>query len=324
VSQGFDIPLFTGSRGRLYGHLQRSATHRLDFTRGRVRAGVITAYAQLYARERQLRILERNSALYADFAGRAEKRYRAGEASSLEQARARAEHAASVIALEQGRRDHLTALTALSEAIGSTLPAGMSASDSLLPSPLDTGGDGQGLAAHPLLLAAREQYAGYEADASWRWMQYLPSFNASWFRQDFMDTGLHWGAELTAQVPLWFMFDTRGQNAEAGALARQAEAELRQTEIVLETRYRNAEAALEAADRAMGAYSAELLQEAKNIVTTARKSYDAGEIDYVEYIAAQQSANRTWLGYFDTLAAWYAAAADYELTTGRIILGYTQ
>lgn len=333
VSQGFDLPLLVGARGYAYGHLQQAAEHRLAVARAMVRAEIVTAYAAWYARLRQLRLQEENHAYAAEFARKAQLRYESGESGSLEAARARAEEASARIALAQARSALADARAMLSVAAARDIPEpdpafsrDPAAIADTLP-PLDAGRlaelpafDGEVLATLPMTQSAREERDAAHADASWRWLEFLPRFEAAWFRQDFKDIGPHWGAELTVSVPLWFLLDTRGSIEEHQAAARQADARYEETIRALEHRVRQARRALEAAAAAMQAYDTDLVREAQRIARAAELGYDSGEIGYMEYLSARQAANSISIGSFDALAALYAAAAQYEFVTGTSIL----
>ncbi|MFZ1729018.1 MAG: TolC family protein [Bacteroidota bacterium] len=329
VSQEFDLPLLIGARGYAYGHLQQAAEHRLVFARSMVRAEIIRAYARWYTRERQLRLQEENLRLAGEFARKAKLRFEKGETSALETARARAEEAAARIAHEQARTSLLEASSELSLAAAFSIDTqdGITAiaADSLAVKDISRYLDfslsaAAPQAAAPLLEALREERDAARANASWRWMEFLPRFEAAWFRQDFRDIGPHWGAELTASLPLWFLLDTRGSIEEHSAAARQSDAQYEITMKEFENSVRNARRALAAAAATVQSYDSDLLREAERIARAAESGYDNGEIGYMEYIAARQTANGISINYYDSLAALYAAIAQYELVTGILIL----
>ncbi len=332
VSQGFDIPLLIGARGYAYGHLQQAAEHRLAFARAMVRAEIIRTYTAWFAAQRQLRLQEENLRLAGDFARKAQLRFESGETSALEAARARAEEATARIAREQAQRALQVSAAALSQAAAlSTVPMSWSG-PGVGPPPADSLElqrasrtlrlpDAPGAATvSPLRDALREERDAARSNASWRWMEFLPRFEASWFRQDFKDIGAHWGAELTASLPLWFLLDTRGSIEEHSAAAAQADAEYEITMREFENSVRIAQSGLSTAATNFAAYDGELLDESERISRAAELGYDSGEISYMEYIAARQTANTIAVGYFDAFAALYAAIAQYELVTGTHIL----
>ena len=87
-----------------------------------------------------------------------------------------------------------------------------------------------------------------------------------------------------------------------------------------ENSVRIAQSGLSTAATNFAAYDGELLDESERISRAAELGYDSGEISYMEYIAARQTANTIAVGYFDAFAALYAAIAQYELVTGTHIL----
>lgn len=326
LSQEFDLPLLIGARGYAYGHLQQAAEYRLAVARSMVRADIIESYAIWYTRLRQFVLLEENQRLASDFARKAQLRYETGESSALEAARARAEEASSGIALEQARINLEDAAAALSLATARDVPADAA----VMPDSLDADKilrrlpfaaiPTVELTASPLLQAMREERDAARSNASWRWMEILPRFEASWFRQDFKHLGAHWGAELTASIPLWFFLDTRGSIKEHDAVARQAEAQYELSARELDNASRKVRRALESAAANIRAYNGELILEAQRIARAAELGYDSGEVGYMEYLSARQAVNAISIGYYDALAALYKGVAQYELVSGIHIL----
>jgi cobalt-zinc-cadmium resistance protein CzcA len=331
ISQGFDIPLLIGARGYQYGHLRTAAEHRLTYTRMLLRAEIIAGYARWYSRTRQMKIHEENVRLAEEFARKADLRHKHGESSALEASRARAESATARIALEQARNAQQSAATELSLASATQLYS--QSSPEMAAQPVDslTSQNPDRLLAlpdvrteemqhGPAIEAAREERDAAQANASWRWMEFLPRFEAAWFQQEFTDIGRHWGAELTASLPLWFLLDTRGSIEEHQAAQRIAEEEFILATREFGNRYYLARQGLQTAAIRMRAYDGDLLDEAKRIAQTSQAGYASGEIGYMEYISARQSANTISLGYYDALAELYTAIAQYELYTDVQIL----
>ena len=332
LSQGIDIPLLTGVRGSSDAHLERAAELRMDVVKREVRADIISSYARWYASAAQLDIQEQNATLAAEFARKAQLRLEQGESGALEASRARAEAAAARVSLSRARSSARDAAAALYEASGGSAAAGTAVSalpaDTLFPRRLDAirerirGIDhvAQLPESSPMLTALRETRDASRANASWRWMEFLPRFELSYIRQDFADIGRHWGAELTASLPLWFLLDTRGSIEEHRAAQRIAEEDYTLTKLQLDTKLQRSVMELRAALDDYDAYADELLAEAAAISATAESGYANGEIGYMEYIAARRTANSITMEYYDSLATLYAAVAQYELYNNEHIV----
>lgn len=331
IGQEFDLPLLLGLRGSAPRYLRDAAGQRLQYVRMQVRTNIIRSYATYYARIHQFHLHEENLRLATEFARKAELRHAAGESSALEAARARAEEAAARIGRERAQQALQEAAGALATASGERrylspedLRPPISV-DSLVPRDPGRFLDPPGLpeereAAVPWLAAARAERNAAQANASWRWMEFLPRFEVSWFRQEFRDIGRHWGTELSASIPLWAFLDTRGAMEEHHAAARQAEAQYETVRQEFVREAANARQALRTTAAGYLAYRDNLLAEAARMTDTAERGYDSGEIGYMEYLAARQSANDVALGYYDILAELFAAVAQYELITDSMIL----
>jgi cobalt-zinc-cadmium resistance protein CzcA len=323
LRQEFDVPLLFGVRGSQDSHLERAAMTRTGIVRMEVRAGIIESYAAWFARTRQMEIRQESARLAEEFARKAQLRYETGESSALEASRARAEAATAHVAYAQAVNAVREAATTLYEASG-----GADIARAWMQSPPDSLWPRNIRAVHarlrsipyavvrqdsPYSMQIRAQREAMRANASWRWMEFLPRFEVSWFRQDFTDIGQHWGAELTASLPLWFLLDTRGSIEEHQAARRIAEEEYT---LAMQRHLVNAEKSrvrlLSGADNCF-AYRNHLLAEANAIANAAEIGYESGEIGYMEYIAARQSVSTIAIGYYDALAELYAAMAGFEL-----------
>jgi outer membrane protein TolC len=324
LSQGFDIPLLIGARSWGYGMREERAEMNLSFARAEVRASIIRGYVRWYAAWHKRELQRQSTALAKTFAEKARLRTEAGESSALEAARANAEAARMAMALADADAEVTAAAGALRIAVGrGNAMDGLEAmypADSLQPLKDLLPADRLDSIPVPyqVQLAMLDARAA-KKDASWRWMQLLPDFEIAAFRQDFSDIGEHWGLELSASIPLWFLLDTRGSVEAAQAEARKAEAEYDEARLswlsvraVREQRYQNAW-------QKWTSFESGLALEADRLLRSAVLGYDSGEISYMEYIDAVQEANSIRTAYFDLLAELYDAAADLEPGYGNIL-----
>jgi len=331
VSQEFDLPLLIGARGYQDSHLERASMRRMQVVRREVRAVIISSYAAWYTRMKQWDIRRESARLAEEFARKAQLRYEQGESGSLEASRARAESATAQVELTRAMNAAREAAAILYEASGgaeevrsaellppadSLRPVGVRAMHARLTgipfaSPVPDS---------PVAEQLWEQSEAARANASWRWMEFLPRFEVGWFRQDFTDIGAHWGAELTASLPLWFLLDTRGSIEEHHAARRVAEEEYRLAMQRYASDTQRSRIRLMSGAESWLAYEDHLLTEARTIAKAAESGYENGEIGYMEYLAARQSVNDITIGYYDALAELYAAMAAYELYSNEQIV----
>jgi outer membrane protein TolC len=320
LSQGFDIPLLIGARSWGYGMREERAEMNLSFARAEVRASIIRGYVRWYAAWHKRELQRQSTALAKTFAEKARLRTEAGESSALEAARANAEAARMAMALADADAEVTAAAGALGRGNAMDGLEAMYPADSLQPLKDLLPADRLDSIPVPyqVQLAMLDARAA-KKDASWRWMQLLPDFEIAAFRQDFSDIGEHWGLELSASIPLWFLLDTRGSVEAAQAEARKAEAEYDEARLswlsvraVREQRYQNAW-------QKWTSFESGLALEADRLLRSAVLGYDSGEISYMEYIDAVQEANSIRTAYFDLLAELYDAAADLEPGYGNIL-----
>ena len=63
-------------------------------------------------------------------------------------------------------------------------------------------------------------------------------------------------------------------------------------------------------------YQENTLQEVEELVRIATRSYEEGEMGYLEMAEALRTMNRVRLGYYDTLFQYLSAQAELELAVG--------
>ncbi len=322
LGQRFDIPLLIGAHAWKHGAWISALEARQEAVDREIRASVIIAYATLAARQEQAQVRTRTAREAADYAHRVGLQREAGEVPELDLLRARAEEARTALAARQAETDLRSAVEELRALTGVTTLTVDARLDSLTSVPardpalaLD-----EIVERHPSVREADHLTEGWKSEVSLAWMSLLPSFQASWIRQRIGVTDTFWGAEFTASLPLWFLFDTRGKVIEARAEVRRAEAEAQGQRLAVRVRLHRALADLAQAEQALGSWQHRFLPEAEALATQARIGRDAGSLDPAEYYDALRSAEELRSAYFDSLISYYTALARYEQDTGLTIL----
>jgi cobalt-zinc-cadmium efflux system outer membrane protein len=153
------------------------------------------------------------------------------------------------------------------------------------------------------------------------WTKLLPDLKLKYFRHELPDIPLNdaWGGEIGLSIPLWFFF--RGQGSIRAA-AHQAQAaafryESKKRNILLAVD--EAVSQLLIAEHRVTNYQENTLKEVEELVRIATRSYEIGEMGYVELAEALRTLNRIKAGYFESLYRYLAAQADLEKAVGIIL-----
>jgi outer membrane protein TolC len=151
------------------------------------------------------------------------------------------------------------------------------------------------------------------------WSSLLPSFSASYFRQmRDGDAGLY-GVSFGVSVPLWFLFDQRGQIQTASANLAISEHEFQFAHTAVAVAVKIAYYEKQNNERQLHLYETEIIPQASEILRSARASFNAGDISYLEFLQAKQTVLQARESYIDVLFNYTVAVAKLEQAVGRTI-----
>ena len=324
VAQELDFPTNYLLRHRLLQADVEAARQQYRKTAITLAAEIKRSYWTARAAGDQLAVARENLALTEEFDRKAAVRYQAGEGSWLEKLTAGMQRTQAVNSLESAQNQAGATLTALGLLVGrrSDPAAPWQLSDSLFyrPQPVDlTALEAQARAQNPDLRGAELARQALSRKRELAWSSLLPGLRFAWSRQA-MDGGGsdYWGVTLGASVPLWFLFDQRGQIEEAAADVMAGEYEWIGQANALHAALAEAFLDYTTRERQLLLHLKELLPQAAEIYRTAAVSYDAGEIGYLEFLQSKQTMTAVHAGYIDALLAWQLAAIRLEELTGQL------
>jgi outer membrane protein TolC len=151
------------------------------------------------------------------------------------------------------------------------------------------------------------------------WMDMLPSVHLRYFQMDMRNDPNpdRWGGELALSVPVWFLL--RGQGAvRSSALRIDASRfhmihERRSILLEVDRAYQH----LIVAQKQVENYRQNTLREVEELVRIATRSYEEGEMGYLEMSEALKSYNRIRIGYVESIFGYLATLADLEYAVGK-------
>ena len=116
------------------------------------------------------------------------------------------------------------------------------------------------------------------------------------------------------------MFDQRGKIQEASANQSISESELQLTKNEIALKLKNAFTDHENNLKQVKLYVNDILPQAEEIYRTAIKSYDAGELTYLEYLQAKQTLISSRNNYINALFNHYQSVFRIEEIVGQNII----
>ena len=147
----------------------------------------------------------------------------------------------------------------------------------------------------------------------------LPDISFKYFKQKLLGNDNYWGMEVGLGIPLWFWWQQSGNIKESNyeyKIASSEEAGFRKT---LENEINKTFEEYENSLRQVKFFNEEALKETEEILRQAKKSYEEGEIGYVEYLQALNLAYETRTQYLNSIYNFNQSIIKLEkLTSGDL------
>jgi cobalt-zinc-cadmium efflux system outer membrane protein len=172
---------------------------------------------------------------------------------------------------------------------------------------------------HPALMAAEAGVRQSRSVRNLAWTDLLPSVHLRYFQMDIPEDANpdRWGGELGITIPLWILL--RGQGA---VRSTSLMVDVSRWHVIHEERQvlldvKRAHSHLIVAGQQVENYRDNTLKEVEELVRIATRSYEEGEMGYLEMSDALKTLNRIRVGYSESIFEYLAALADLENTVGR-------
>jgi outer membrane protein TolC len=290
-----------------------------------IAAHVRIAYYDVLAKQKKIELAKENLAIAEDFARKAETRYTVGEATNLERLTATVQHTQARNALEVAQNDLRISLGELYYSLGSGreehLPRFI-LSDSLVYQPITATLEQlteKAYSVNPHLQSASGKVSAASLGRTLAWSSWLPTLNASYYRQTVDGNPDFYGTSFGVSIPLWFLLDQRGQIQEASANLGVAESELQSLNNLIRVDVTNAFLEMKNNERQILLYQSDILPQAEEVYRTALASYEEGDITYIEFLQARQTLITTRDEYIEDLARYCTSLAKLEFAVGSTI-----
>lgn len=322
VVQPFDFPSNYFLRGSKFSKDIEIMRSEYKLTELLLIVRIKSAYFSALTRQEQLLIAKENLSIAEDFYKKAEIRYNVGEGTNLERLTAKVQYTEALNNVEVQKNRLKSAFAELNFALGygKDETKEYNLTDSLDFTQYDFSLEklfDEALNINPLLKRNELFVSSSSISKTLAWSSLLPNFNVSYFRQTQEGISSYYGASLGISVPLWFLFDQRGKIEEATANVKSAEADYSSSKNLIYLRIRNAFIEFTNAEKQVRLYQTEILPQAEEVFRTASRSYDAGEITYIEFLQAKQTLINSKNNYLSVLLNYNQAIILLEEAVGK-------
>ena len=326
MSQSFEFPSNYFLKGSKLNKEEEIAVYELNLTERSVINQVKTSYYKVLAKQYQVKSAEENLLISEDFSKKAAIRQNVGEGTNLERLTAKVQYTEARNNLEVVKNELTTAFAELNYSLGygeQSYDSQLALTDSLVF--VDHKISLEKIfklfeETNPQIKIAGLNYEIASVEKGLAWSSLLPNINLAYFKQTRDGDAGFYGASFGISVPLWFMFDQKGkiQEAVANQLVSESELQLTKNEVVL--KFKSAFTDHENNLKQVKLYVNDILPQAEEIYRTAIKSYDAGELTYLEYLQAKQTLISSRNNYINILFNHYQTVFRIEEIAGQNII----
>ncbi|MBI5476671.1 MAG: TolC family protein [Ignavibacteriales bacterium] len=326
ISQSLDFPTNILFRGLQLSSKVSVAEAEYSSTSNDIISRVKIAYYDVLAKQKKIELAGENLAIAEDFARKADIRYNVGEATNLERLTANVQFTQARNALDVAQNDLKIAFGELYHVLGlrkEDQPDKIILTDSLVYKPITQTSEQlkeRAFKINPQLIAASERVSVASIDRALAWSSFLPNLNASYYRQTVDGNSDFYGVSFGISLPLWFLFDQRGQIQEASANLNVAKSDLQSFRNFISMNVQTAYLELKNDERQIKLHQTDILPQAKEVYRTALASYEAGEITYLEFLQARQTLISSRSEFIDELALYCKSLAKLEYAIGSSVI----
>lgn len=326
ISQSFEFPSNYFLKGNKFSKEEEIAVYKLNLTERSVINQVKTSYYKVLAKQYQVKSAEENLVISEDFFKKAEIRQNVGEGTNLERLTAKVQYTEARNNLEVAKNELTTTFAELNYSLGygkQSYSSNYDLTDTLVF--VDHNISIEQIyksfeETNPQIKIAELNYGIASIEKGLAWSSILPNINLAYYKQTRDGNNGFYGASFGISVPLWFMFDQRGKIQEAAANQSISESELQLTKNEIVLKIKSAFTDHENNLKQVKLYVNDILPQAEEIYRTAIKSYDAGELTYLEYLQAKQTLINSRNNYINVLFNHYQSVFRIEEIVGLNII----
>jgi outer membrane protein, heavy metal efflux system len=322
IRQSLEFPSNYFLKANMLSKAEKISAHKLTVVERNIVNRIKTSYCRVLLKKYQLQYADENLSISDDFLRKAQIRTNVGEGTNLEKLTALVQYGEAQNNLEIIKNELINAFAELNYSLGfgkQNYDSNYVLTDSMV------------FIDHKLnyeeieksfeennpqikIAGLNSRIASIELDLAWS--SILPNINIAYFRQSRDGINGFYGASFGVSVPLWFMFEQRGKIQEAAANKSASLQDQIASKNELKLNLQSANTDHQNNLRQVKFYRNKLLPQARAIYNTAIKSYEAGELSYIEFLQAKQTLINAGNNYANTLFNYYLSVFRIEEITG--------
>ena len=313
VAQTIPFPTLFGAKKELINAEVKSKELQSEITVLELKNQVRTYYYQIqYLQHNQKQLLHLDS-LYNNFIKIAELRYKTGDTKKVEISTAQAKQGEINLLLKQNEVYLQNAYQNLQALMNTNEPFEVSNDAKFQPLQLSTLLDSSAVASHPTIKALYQDVVIAEQTKKVEKAQGLPDFTVGYVNQSligfqtvneqdkYFNSGNRFSSvNIGIAIPLTFGA-TKARIKSLDYQKQAAQANAQQQQILLQTQLQNLIQQYQQDLQQFNYYQQQALPNANDIVSAAQLGYRTGDISYVEYLYALQTATNIQLNYLKSI-----------------------
>ena len=313
VSQSIPFPTYYSAKSSLYKAELQGSQLQQQATVNKIKAQVQYWFYQLQYLQTTKKQLQDLDSLYNDFVSAAALRYKTGETNLLEKTTAETKRGQLSQLLKQNETDFATAYNSLKTLMNTSEDFTITVNENWQPLVLSSSFDTTLIANNPSLKVLYQQAVIAEQNKKLETASTLPDFNVGYFNQSLIGVQNINGADVNfdgskrfqgfnvgISIPITFFSNTskiKSLDYKQQALQKEAD----NGKLILQNQLQNAFQQYNQNLSQYNYYKSTALPNADIIISTAKVGFKSGDIGYIEYLQALQTATDVQLSYLQSV-----------------------
>jgi cobalt-zinc-cadmium resistance protein CzcA len=313
VSQSIPFPTYYSAKSSLYKAELQGSQLQQQATANEIKAQVQYWFYQLQYLQTTKKQLQDLDSLYNDFVSAAALRYKTGETNLLEKTTAETKRGQLSQLLKQNETDFATAYNSLKTLMNTSEDFTITVNENWQPLVLSSSFDTTLIANNPSLKVLYQQAIIAEQNKKLETASTLPDFNVGYFNQSLIGVQNINGADVNfdgskrfqgfnvgISIPITFFSNTskiKSLDYKQQALQKEAD----NGKLILQNQLQNAFQQYNQNLSQYNYYKSTALPNAEIIISTAKVGFKSGDIGYIEYLQALQTATDVQLSYLQSV-----------------------
>ncbi len=313
VSQSIPFPTYYSAKSSLYKAELQGSQLQQQATANEIKAQVQYWFYQLQYLQATKKQLQDLDSLYNDFVKAAALRYKTGETNLLEKTTAETKRGQLSQLLKQNETDFAMAYNSLKTLMNASEDFTITVNENWQPLVLSSSFDTTLIANNPSLKVLYQQSVIAEQNKKLETASTLPDFNVGYFNQSLIGVQNINGADVNfdgskrfqgfnvgISIPITFFSNTskiKSLDYKQQALQKEAN----NGKLILQNQLQNAFQQYNQNLSQYNYYKSTALPNAEIIISTAKVGFKSGDIGYIEYLQALQTATDVQLNYLQSI-----------------------